>query len=317
MSGYVISSLICAIAWNIHILIWGRILQAALGCASLVICYAVVKDYYDEKSSNKYIGYLSALMGFALAVAPVIGGYLTTYINWQANFYLLGFVGLITVVLIVFLLPETNQNKTYHFDIKVISKSYLDLLKNKRYVFYVTCLGFAFGGQFFYVVAAPFILISKLHVPVSQFAYYFIFNAYSFILGSYIATVLQKKIHIDIVLCIAITISVFSAIILTLASYMMSPISPVVLVAIMFFVTLGVAMSIPPCVSGAINLFPKSIGTASAGANFMEFGGSFIAGLIVSSFSLHPIHYMSVAMLIAEIFAFVCMLFLVVNKKIQ
>ena len=90
---FVTGSLICLIAPNIVVLIFGRVIQALGGCVGITLCRAIVRDLYGRNEVASMIGYVTMGMAVAPMVAPTIGGVLATFFGWRASFGFLMIAG--------------------------------------------------------------------------------------------------------------------------------------------------------------------------------------------------------------------------------
>ena len=99
----------CAMANTINFLIFSRILCAAGGCGMMVCAFAVIRDLYNDKKAGEMISFLNACIAVSPVFAPVIGGYLASWIDWRANFYFLFIIGLYTLITVIKIMPETHS----------------------------------------------------------------------------------------------------------------------------------------------------------------------------------------------------------------
>jgi len=107
---FIIGSLCCSETRTIHVLIWGRFVQA-LGEGSSHITDAVTRDVLDDPIQRmRMISILSTLRPFFIIVAPTIGGFISSAIGWRWLFRVLTFWGVLCLVL-AFTMPETNPVK--------------------------------------------------------------------------------------------------------------------------------------------------------------------------------------------------------------
>ncbi|HZH50545.1 MAG TPA: MFS transporter, partial [Microvirga sp.] len=95
LSVFVAGSLICYLAQDVRLLIFGRVVQAIGGCAGITLSRAIVRDLYDRERVASMIGYVTMGMAVAPMIAPTIGGVLETLYGWRASFvFLMVFGGL-------------------------------------------------------------------------------------------------------------------------------------------------------------------------------------------------------------------------------
>ena len=67
---YLLGSIVCAARLSIGTLILGRIVQAAGGCAGLVLTRAIIRDLYDRDRSATMLAYITMAMVAAPMLAP-------------------------------------------------------------------------------------------------------------------------------------------------------------------------------------------------------------------------------------------------------
>ena len=82
----IVGSLIAMLAFDLPSYIVGRSLEGlGMGSAS-PIARTILTDILDRKSLAKSMGTISGVASTMPAVAPIIGGYLLTWIDWRAIF---------------------------------------------------------------------------------------------------------------------------------------------------------------------------------------------------------------------------------------
>ena len=104
---YLAGSLLCAVAPTIALLIVGRIVQAAGGCAGIVLSRAIVRDLYSRDQSAAMLAYITMAMVAAPMMAPVLGGLLTDLAGWRSVFLAGVGVGVLILVAVRMALAET------------------------------------------------------------------------------------------------------------------------------------------------------------------------------------------------------------------
>jgi DHA1 family bicyclomycin/chloramphenicol resistance-like MFS transporter len=79
LTAFVAGSLICFLAQNVSLLIFGRVVQAMGGSAGITLSRAIVRDLFGRNQVASMIGYVTMGMAVAPMIAPTIGGVLDTY----------------------------------------------------------------------------------------------------------------------------------------------------------------------------------------------------------------------------------------------
>ena len=108
VSLYTVASIACASAQGFGALLVFRALQGATAGAGMVVARAVVRDLYSGHEAQRLMSLITMLFGFAPAVAPVIGGWVHVAFGWRAVFVFLVLLGLATVLISWWRLPETH-----------------------------------------------------------------------------------------------------------------------------------------------------------------------------------------------------------------
>ena len=83
----VISSIICAYAPSIEILLLGRFLQGLTGSVGVVISKAIARDFASGQELTKLFALLMMVNGLAPVIAPLVGGQLLLFTTWRVIFY--------------------------------------------------------------------------------------------------------------------------------------------------------------------------------------------------------------------------------------
>lgn len=81
-----ISTLFCAAAWNIYILLLARVLQG-IGAASITaISFAMINDCFVGKTKETVLAIAQTLSGLGPVFAPIIGSWILYFISWRGIF---------------------------------------------------------------------------------------------------------------------------------------------------------------------------------------------------------------------------------------
>ncbi|HEY0197897.1 MAG TPA: MFS transporter [Rhodanobacter sp.] len=110
MAVFMLGSLLCSLATNIHGLIAFRVLQA-LGATMLnpVAMSIIVNTFHEPKARARAIGIWGAVAGVSMALGPLIGGALTQSIGWRSIFWVNLPIGAAAMVLAMLYIPESKS----------------------------------------------------------------------------------------------------------------------------------------------------------------------------------------------------------------
>ncbi|MFT5505767.1 MAG: DHA1 family bicyclomycin/chloramphenicol resistance-like MFS transporter [Gammaproteobacteria bacterium] len=277
---FAISSVACGLATTIDQLLIARVFQGFFAAAEVVMCLAVFKDLFTEKEQVKAYAVYGMAIALTPAIAPILGGYIHILLGWEFNFFLTALVGVLTTILIFYLLPESTIPDPHALKVKSILQNYGAVFSNKTFLVYGGLAGVALGFIYAFVTAAPFILITHFGVETQHFGYYQAAIVVAFFLGSLLATRLADNWQSIKVLNIGLLIAVTGAMMVT-GLIFIGGLSPNSLTFAYMFIAFGIGPVFAVVPTKAMAAVEKSIGSAAGAFGCMEIGLSgIIAGMV-------------------------------------
>ncbi|MBV8695801.1 MAG: DHA2 family efflux MFS transporter permease subunit [Chloroflexi bacterium] len=116
LSAFTIGSALCGLAWNLPVLIFFRILQAAGGAALFPLSITMLFREFPPEERGIAVGIFGIPALLAPAIGPTLGGYLVTYVSWQSIFYVNVPIGIVAVLLVSLLIREYPTQDNLRFD---------------------------------------------------------------------------------------------------------------------------------------------------------------------------------------------------------
>lgn len=114
-----VSSLICALAPSVAVLVAGRAIQGLGAAAILPTSLAIINNAFaDSEERSKAIGFWAALGSVALVVGPLAGGALVDTISWRAIFWLNLPLVVVAVPLTLALVEESSDPRDRSIDVR-------------------------------------------------------------------------------------------------------------------------------------------------------------------------------------------------------
>lgn len=218
---FAISSLGCAWSHSISMLALWRFAQAIGACAGGVVARAMVRDLFPPHETFRIFATLMLVMGVAPMLAPLLGGYILTWLGWEAIFITLAVLGVVCLIAVVFRLPETRRgDRATSLHIVDVARGYGALLRDRIFLGNALAGAMSTSGMFAYIATSPFVFITLYKVPADQYGWIFGLNALGLILGSQLngrvfhrLNFYPKKVHraASLVQCIVGMGMVFSA----------------------------------------------------------------------------------------------------------
>jgi multidrug resistance protein len=120
------SFIIFGLANSIFVLFAARILDGLTG-GNISVAQAMVSDISSPKERAKNFGILGSAFGFGFVIGPAIGGLLSKF-GMQVPFFFAAGIAILGVLLTLFFLKETNQNKTGRSQTKKNHFSFISLV---------------------------------------------------------------------------------------------------------------------------------------------------------------------------------------------
>ncbi|HFF1654363.1 TPA: Bcr/CflA family multidrug efflux MFS transporter [Providencia rettgeri] len=188
---FTVASLLCAQATNANTLIIFRALQAFGSGAAIVMARAIARDVYPANELPKVLSLMTLVTMIAPLLAPLLGGFLLIHFQWQAIFYLLALVGLVSVSTIFLLLPETLVHQRSSENLLCVAfKNYTQVLTDREALSIIGTMAFSFAGMFAFISGSPFVYINYFGVSEQHYGLLFGCN----ILGMIVMLLLNVKL---------------------------------------------------------------------------------------------------------------------------
>lgn len=261
---FMLGSVASMTAQSIEWLVAARLLQGLGACSGPVIGRAIVRDVFDPLRGARALAQIMTLVVLVPMVAPLVGGYLTVWFGWRANFALMLLYGLALWAATWTVLAESNRHP------EPGATGFLQLARNARAIFahptfaaYGACFAVTYTGLFIYLSASPFVLIDALGVRPQDFGLWFVIPVVGNFAGSIACARLTRRMALARVLGIGTVFTAAGgALMFALAAAGVA--HPLAIVAPMAAFLVGLALINPVCLAAAVAPFPKLAGTASA-----------------------------------------------------
>jgi DHA1 family bicyclomycin/chloramphenicol resistance-like MFS transporter len=272
----------CGLAQSIESLIAARLVQALGAAAGATLGRAMVRDLYARDQAARVLSVIGMSLSVAPAVGPVIGGYLQILFDWHAIFAALGAAGLALLLTIAFFMPETNRAPDPKALVpgRIVS-SFAELVRNPAYIGYMAVGAVSLGGLFTFHAAAPFVLMGLAGLTPEQYGWSMSITVAAYLAGGVIANRLVGRLGLD-------RLIFASAFLLLAGSSLMLALSLVHIVTVasvlgpMALWTMGIGISLPNSMAGALSPFPRIAGSASALMGFMQMGVGAVGSIAVA-----------------------------------
>ena len=271
----------CAFATSIEQLWLWRALQGVTAGTGIVVTRAIVRDRFDGAEAQRLISHVTMMFALAPAIAPVIGGWLQTWLGWRAVFAFLVLASLALWIACWKFLPETlPPEKRQSLHPAYLGRAYWGVLTAPRFLLACGALSLNFSGFFIYVLSAPVFLMTHLGVSETGFLWLFGPAMGGLMLGSWLAGRRAGKHLPAATIKLGYGVMAGAALLNLGISLALAPGLPWSVVPL-FFYTLGMSLAMPNLTLFALDPFPEKRGMAASCQTFLQSGfNSLLAGLI-------------------------------------
>ncbi|OON40475.1 Bcr/CflA family drug resistance efflux transporter [Izhakiella australiensis] len=313
---YLVGSILaaCAVSWQLFFL--ARVVQGCAVCCTAVVSFSGVRDRLEGDDAARAYSFLNGALNIVPALAPLLGGLLGASFGWRAPFWLLSLYALVIGSLVVFLLPETRPEGTLRAR-GIPFRQYGLIIKRPDFLAFAAANAGVMGMVLTYVSLAPEVLMNQGKLSPLQFSFAFGANGFWIMLFSVLVNKMIRKVGRPRCL-LAGSLAQLCAALLLLAEISLLPAAaqsawycymlPVVIACA------GLAWTVGPATSYALEPWPQQAGVASALMGFIQMAGGASVGMLVMAL---PLSEKSALMLMMLLGTLLCALAWRMSKKMR
>jgi len=278
---HMLASLLCLFAPNIAVLGVARGLQGMGAAAAMVVAIAVVGDLFAESAAATVLSRLMLVLGVAPVVAPSLGAAVLLKASWYWVFAALVVLAGALLLLAALALPETLP-AAHRRPLKVrsIAATYLELLRDVRFVILVLVGALAMSGLFAYIAGASFVLQGHYGLDQQAFALVFGAGAVALIGATQFNVVLLRRFAPQTIVLWALVAAALAGVVFVGLSYEHIGGLPGFVVPV-WAILAAMGLVIPNAPAVALSRHPDAAGTAAALLGAAQFGlGAAVAPLV-------------------------------------
>ena len=278
---YLLSSVACMLAPSVDALIAARFFQALGACAGPVLGRAIVRDVYGPVQAARVLAYISGAMAIAPMIGPFIGGSLTVWFGWRANFAALALFSAVQTVVVFRLLGESNAHKDPAATRpRRILGNFRMLLAGKTYLGYLLCVSFGYAALFSFISGSSFVLVGLYGLSPQWFGASFGFVVTGYIVGTLLTARYTLKLGPGRMVGMGALFGVVPGTLMAVLA--IAEVSSVWAVLLpMFGCTMATGLVMPNATGAALAPYPKMAGSASALMGFVQMALAAAVGIAV------------------------------------
>ncbi len=261
---YILCSLGCAAAKDLHAFIVLRFLEALGGCVAQVGAIAMVRDFFPVKESARIFSLLFLMIGVSPLLAPTIGSLLIVALGWRSIFILLAAIAFLILAVTFLFLPEGHQpDHSVSLRPGPMAHGFWLIFKEPQFLTYTLAGAFSFAGLFAFVAGSSLLFMQGFHMGTRAFGVVFAVLVMGFIGGNQMNVFLLRRSSSRQIFFVALVVQVITGIVFFIG--MRSHLVGLWSMMVLFFVFLScIGLTYPNSAALALAPYSSHAGRASA-----------------------------------------------------
>lgn len=269
-----VTSLLCAVATDMTVLLALRLVQGLAGAAAMVIARAVVRDVYAGSRAAVVFSQLMLVSGLAPVIGPMVGGQLLAFTDWRGIFVALAVISAVLLAACWVLLPETRPAAARAAAPRR-SRALRSLLADRQLRPFLLMIALFGVVLFTYISMSAFVLQDDYGLGPVAFAGLFGANSVGLVLGSQLGARLVGRVGAATTLACGVLLTAGATTVSASALVFSAPLA--VLLPPLWLVLAGLGMSFGTATALALTPYPADAGAAAA----LLGAGQFLLGAAV------------------------------------
>jgi DHA1 family bicyclomycin/chloramphenicol resistance-like MFS transporter len=265
----VAGAIVSLLAQNLEVLIAGRALQAFGTATGLVTARAILSDLYPAEGIAKKLASLTMVAVMGNALAPVIGGLISAGLGWRAIFGVLVLAALAVGVVVWRRLPETRPPDAHPPRGREMLGTAWSLVRMPLFTGCVLQGAVVYSTFLVFISLAPYVMVSALGRPPTEFGFYYLFIAAGYFLGNWSVRRLMARHDLHWLVVNGVLLSAAGAV-AALAFIALGLTHPLWIFVPIGVLSYGQGLALPNVTATAVSLAPQHAGVASSTIGFLQ-----------------------------------------------
>jgi drug resistance transporter, Bcr/CflA subfamily len=304
---FIIGSIGCSFAPDMTTFIASRFVQGLGGAAVMVIPRAIIRDLHTGVAATRLMALVMLVISISPMLAPLAGSGLIAVGDWRLIFMALVVAGIVSILMTLFVQPETLQRKDrVPVSLKTLWSGTKTLVGDPIFMGLTFVGGFGMASFFVFLASASFVYTEHYGLTPVGFSLAFAVNAIGFFTASQFAATLGEKF--GMVRVVTWAVSGFLAFTVLLAALVAGGIDQLaVVIVFLILANACLGLVIPTTMVMALDDHGDTAGLASSlGGMFQMFAGGLMTVLVGPFFDGTPLP-MVAAIAICAVISFALM----------
>ena len=276
------SSITSVFSPNILFLLIMRFVQGLGAAACMSMARVIINDSFNKTEAAEKLSLITAIMVIFPLISLILGGFIAQTIGWVGTMYVFFIFGLIILTGSVYNISETKITKINNLNFSKITNSFLDVLKNTKFLNF-TFIGSIQTGVFFSSFGFMPYEFARLGVSPLEFGFWLSFTGIGYFLGNILNRNYASKYGIEALIIFGSFfsfLSYFSMLILNLNAFT----HPLYISIPLIVFGLGNGFTVANCIIGGVSTTGNNSGTATGIAGALQMSSGGVIGSIIISF---------------------------------
>ena len=278
-----LASVMAALASDITQLTAARVLQGAGSAASMVVGRSMVQDLFTGAQRTRVMAYIGMALGMCPPLATLIGGQIHVRYGWQTNFLLLAALASLLLLAAWLGLPRAAKPAppAGHW-LRAMLSAYARLLREPRFLLYVTILAATTATFYAFLAGAP-IVLKGYGIGPDGIGWFIMAVPVSYILGNFMTSRLIQQAGESRVMAWGQSLTL-GGLVVMLALGLFGLQTALAVALPLILLGFGHGLLNPPALAGTVGVLPALAGSAAAVAGLMQqltgAAGGYLVGLV-------------------------------------
>jgi DHA1 family bicyclomycin/chloramphenicol resistance-like MFS transporter len=241
----------------------------------------MVRDRYQGHEAAQVMATLGAAMAVIPLAAPTVGAWLLVWINWRATFVALGVFALVVLSGLRLFEESAPPPEEKRLSVSAIISGFGIFLTDRRFIGYQIVGTATFCALFTFLSTVSFFMRDVFQVAPKNFGYAFAISVSGYMVGSLSSARLVPFFGPDNTMRGGTVLSTLMAAVLVFAA-LQDPVPPLLAAFASFLLFLGIGLTFANASMGAVSLYPRRAGAASAAYGFTHATTASVVGVVAA-----------------------------------
>jgi DHA1 family bicyclomycin/chloramphenicol resistance-like MFS transporter len=294
---FIIGALGCALSTDAWQMIGWRVVQAIGASSAVVLARAMVRDLFTGDQAARMLSTLMMIMGMAPMIGPTVGAQILAFSSWQAIFWTLVGIGLLTMVGVSRTAESLPFEKREQGSLLGKFAHYGKHMRNARLL--------AYAGVFAYVAGSPFLFISVHGLSSEMYGLVFASGIVGIMLSNGLNRRLVVRFGSDRILVAGTFCGVLAGFLVATLALTGWGGAVSIAAALFFYISMNGFIG-ANAIAGGLSSVGVGTGSASALLGFSQYGGGMVGSALVGSFANGTSAPLGIVVCLASLGAAVC-----------